>query len=418
MEVNMKPEHNEYYDQKTLFITGFAGSGKSTEIAAMAGPTTLILVPTHKAADVLIGKGLKNVYTIHSVLKLVPTINQNFRKKMQTKLHKVGATDLTKITSIIIDEFSMINEEILNLLMAVLPAKATVTIVGDPYQLPPISGDPIIPWEPILELSTQHRSKNVAGTNMFMGFMHAIRDYKPSPNLSYVTHGTLDRFNPETDRILAFTNKRVVELNKLVSGQKEFQDNDELTVNGLPCLYGGCSENLLFPSCVAKGKLLPPTKLKSAADKCLHDIAKWHTNLGMYKRTTIQIDNQGYTIYYDPDHYSTEQRLKKDVEKYQGLVIKENNLSLSDNIPDWCRANRGGAYVMERGKAWSKYLSHKNYVFNLAYPFATTVHKAQGSEFSKVFIDQVDMSKALNTEQYQRLMYVALSRAIDEVIFI
>ena len=150
----------------------------------------------------------------------------------------------------------------------------------------------------------------------------------------------------------------------------------------------------------------------------MHDIDKWHTNLGMYKRCTIGIDDVGYTIYYDPNHYETEQRLKKDVEKYQKLVISENKLSPDVNIPDWCRQNRGGAYVIERGKAWSKYLAHKNYVFNLAWPFATTVHKAQGSEFSKVFIDQSDMSKALVTEQYQRLMYVSLSRAIDQIIFI
>jgi len=57
-------------------------------------------------------------------------------------------------------------------------------------------------------------------------------------------------------------------------------------------------------------------------------------------------------------------------------------------------------------------------VFNLARPYATTIHKAQGQEFSKVFIAQDDIAKALSTDQYQRLMYVALSRAIDEVIFI
>jgi len=205
----------------------------------------------------------------------------------------------------------------------------------------------------------------------------------------------------------------VQELNKLVSGKKEFVDGDELIINGLPCIYGTPSQKHLFPNCISKGKLKP-----ELAKKAMHDIDKWHTNLGMYKRTTVGIDDVGYTIYYDPDHYATEQRLKKDVEKYQRLVILENNLSLETNIPDWCRQNRNGKFVMERGKAWSKYLAHKNYVFNLAYPFATTVHKAQGSEFSKVFIDVADMQKALSTEQYQRLMYVALSRSVHENIFI
>ena len=84
------------YDQPISFITGFAGSGKSTEIAKRATPTTLILTPTHKAAEVLMAKGLENVYTIHSTLKLVPTLNQSFRKgqKLQ-KLTPVSYTHLT-----------------------------------------------------------------------------------------------------------------------------------------------------------------------------------------------------------------------------------------------------------------------------------------------------------------------------------
>ena len=416
--------NNPYYEQDTQFIIGFAGSGKSTKIAKIATPKTLVLVPTNKAADVLIAKGLQNVYTIHSVLKLVPSINENFKKKLTTKLKQVGDTDLKTINHVIIDEFSMINEEILNLLMAVLPDKAKVTICGDPYQLPPITGEAINPWEPIEELTIQHRSKNAEGTNMFMEFMYAIRDYKPSPHVAAFMRPTKDwvkLFNPETDRILAFTNQRVVELNKMVSGKKEFETGDELTMNGLPCEFVDTSAvkvATLYPSCLSKGKLLPTTKLMVATAKAISDISKWATNLGMYSLAVVEHDGHKYTIYYDPNHYATEKKLKQDVEKYQKLVIQENNLSLKDNIPDFCKKNRGAPYVIERGKAWSKYLAHKGYVFNLAYPFATTVHKAQGSEFSKVFIDQKDISKAMSTEQYQRLMYVALSRAVDEVIFI
>jgi len=414
--------NNPFYEQDTLFITGFAGSGKSTELVKRATKKTLVLVPTHKAADVLIGKGLENVYTIHAVLKLVPSINENFKKKMTTKLKKVGATDLSTITDVFIDEFSMINEEILNMLMEVLPEKATVTIFGDPYQLPPITGEPIVPWEPIIELTTQHRAKNPEGVELFMGFKDAIEYYKSSPDVSNIPIELewKKMFDPITDRILAFTNERVQALNQVVSGNKTFQDNDELLINGLYCVHTPDAEcyDWLFPSCISKGKLLPDTKRESAVKKAQHDISKWNTNLGMYKTTVVELENKTYVGYYDPEHYKTEKRLKKDVEKFQQLVIVENKLSLATNIPDWCRQHRSAAYVVERGKAWSKYLAHKNYVFNLAYPFATTVHKAQGSEFSKVFIDVTDMRRALSTEQYQRLMYVALSRAIDKIIFI
>ncbi len=413
--------NNQYYEQDTEFVLGFAGSGKSTVLAKRATPTTLVLVPTHKAADVLINKGLENVYTIHSVLKLVPSINENFKKKMTTRLKKIGATDLSKITDVFIDEFSMINLEILEMLFAVLPVKAKVTIFGDPYQLPPVTGDRIEPWEPITELTTQHRSKNEAGTALFMAFMESIKYCKASPNLSYIKKGTLDDFNSDTDRILAFTNQRVVELNNLVATDSTYYYDEELLMNGLPVTMVVSDFNRrLYPSCVSKGRLLTTNKLIKASDKASGDILKYRTNLDMYKQTSIDIEGVQYLIYYDPNHYQTEKRLKKEVEIWQHKVIKLNNLTNSDNIPDFCRKNRGAPGVLERGKAWSKYLAHTGYVFNLARPFCTTVHKAQGSEFEKVFIDIDDLKKAagFNIEQYQRLMYVALSRAINEIIII
>lgn len=412
--------NNPYYEQDTEFVLGFAGSGKSTELVKRATKKTLVMVPTHKAAKVLKDKGLENVYTIHSVLKLVPTINDNFRKKLKTKLKKVGPTDLDDMTDIFIDEFSMISEEILNILMGALPDKCKVTMFGDPYQLPPVTGEAINPWEPITELTTQYRSKNKVGTDLFMMFMNAIKNFRESPQYKFTrTENWQELFNPDTDRILAFTNKRVIELNNMVAGDKPLTYNEPLLMNGIPVeMVVEDYRPRIYPTCISKGVLMKESDLMKAALKATNDIQKWKTQLGMYKEAVITVEDTSYLIYYDPDHYATANRLKNDVEKYQGLVIKEHELSDTMHVPTWCRENRSKKYVFERGKAWSKYLAHTNYVFSLTRPYATTVHKAQGSEFSKVFVDVADIDKAMSTEQYQRLMYVSLSRAINEIIFI
>jgi len=414
--------NNPYYEQDTQFVLGFAGSGKSTELANQANPKTLVLVPTHKAADVLKAKGIENVYTIHSVLKLVPTINENFKKKLNTKLKKVGETDLSEITDVFIDEFSMISQEILDILFDVLPDHAKVTIFGDPYQLPPVTGEAIQPWEPLQELTTQHRSKNPEGTELFMKFMRSIRDFTDYKMIDVVKDKDwVKKFNPDTDRVLCFTNKRMVYLNTLIGGDNPFYYNDELVMNGLPVtMVVADFKPRIYPACVEKGKLMSGTKLIKKADTVNRDLDKYNTNLGMYKQMVIEHNDDQYLIYYDPNHYATEQRLKTDVEIWQRNVIKENNLKQDDNIPAFCRANRNKPGVYERGKAWSKYLAHKNYVFNITRPYCTTVHKAQGSEFSTVFIDYDDLliCRNINPEQYKRLMYVALSRAIDKIILI
>jgi len=49
------------------------------------------------------------------------------------------------------------------------------------------------------------------------------------------------------------------------------------------------------------------------------------------------------------------------------------------------------------------------------------VHKAQGQEFSRVFIAQDDIKGIIRGKyylKYARLMYVALSRAIHKVVIV
>ena len=178
----MYDEECSAYEQEIKFVLGFAGSGKSTKLANMADENTLILTPTHKAASVLQRKGLGNVFTIHSVLKLVPTLNVNYnpskRQKMQ-KLKRIGDVDLSSIKQVFIDEFGMLNTYILDLLLELLPAESKVIVFGDPYQLSTITGDSIEPLdytENIEYLTIQHRADAPAVVETFMRFMHYIKD--------------------------------------------------------------------------------------------------------------------------------------------------------------------------------------------------------------------------------------------------
>jgi len=395
---------------------------------------TLVLTPTHKAAGVLIAKGVKNVYTIHSVLKLVPTINQNFRRgqKMQT-LQKVGDTDLSKITDIFIDEYSMINTSILDMLIEVLPKHANLTVFGDFYQLPPVDGEAVEPLKytkNIEELTVQYRAKAPNVVDSFMRFMYYLKDGSVKDlTLSYgpdLVKGDLSDFNPLTDRALAFTNECVLQMNDEIASHlnlpKEFSYDEDLVINGIDCkltkAYNGIS---LFPKCLSKGRLMEEKKLISTSIKTLKEIKMYKTDLSRYDRTYITVDETVYEIYYDREHYKTLKELKRNVEDFQQKVIDYHYLDDDVNVPQWCKSNPGARFVRERGKAWQDYIAHQNLVFDFRRPFATTVHKSQGSEFSTVFINQNDIKKAIRGNyygQYARLMYVALSRAIDKVVIV
>ena len=425
------------YRQKIQFVIGFAGSGKSTKLAASCKdkPEVLVLTPTHKAAMVLKNKGITNVYTIHSALKLIPTINENARKgqKLQ-RLKKIGETDMSTIKMVALDEFSMVPTNIMDLLLEVLPEDAKVMVFGDASQLPPVDGEPIDPeqyTDNILRLTTQHRAKAPHVVETFMRFHHYIENptgqanLVVSPNYPDLCKGTLKDFNPATDRILAYTNQRVIELNAqasiMLGKEKAICYGEDILINQLSGkLSWSDGGMMLWPGMIAKGRLMDDTERDKARIKIEDTLAKWDTDIP-YRQTSVDVDGEQYTIYYDYEHYATSKKLKAAVYEAQDQLVRIHKLSKEVHIPTWCKENRGATGIRERGAAWSAYLTHQNHVFDVRRPYASTCHKAQGQEFSTVFIDQEDMKKAVRNgyyEGYARLMYVALSRAINKVVIL
>jgi len=426
-------EQVDTWEQEIKFITGFAGSCKRTRLANMVTPTTLVMTPTHKAADVLSAKGVK-AFTIHSVLRLVPTINENFRKgqRLQT-LRKIGDVDLKDITDVYLDEFSMISMDILDHLLEALPSHCKVTVFGDPYQLPPVSGeaiDPLYYTDDIEDLQTQHRADNPHIVETFMRFKEYIRTGDNSISLVLnpkIPKGSLDSF-ADGDRALAYTNAKVLNMNDSIAKHlgldKTIQAEEEILVGDMLGILGGDGEAVIgiaFPATTSKGKMMEGADFEQASHKALADIAKYRTDLSMYIRHIVTIEDKAYLIYGDKNHYANGLKLKKDVEKYQGLVVSENGISTEVKVAEWCRIHRDAPFVKERAKAWSDYLKHQNLVFGVRRPFSTTIHKSQGQEFNTVFIAQNDIKKSIRNgyyETYARLMYVALSRAINKVVIV
>jgi len=417
------------YDQPIEFVTGFAGSGKSTDLSKAVSKDTLVLVPTHKAADVLKSKGVENVYTIYATLKLVPTINENFRKgqKMQT-LRTVGKTDLSKIKHIVIDEFSMINVDILDKLLEVLPDTTPVTVYGDPYQLPPVSGDAVDPLDytsDIRELTKQHRANAPEVVETFMRFMNYIKgtgemNLKMNPNIRKMTDKQWpSEFNPETDRVLAFTNAEVLRLNSLIKSEA-ISIGSKVVINDIAGeIIDKGSYTRVYPKSIVKGVIETDDK-----GKIEDEIHKWGTDvyISRYEEMSILMDDgRKFNVFVDTDHYANSKQFEQDVKDAQFNLINKYNLDKDVDLKKWCYNNKGLDGVAERGQAWSQYLNHQSYIFNLRRPYATTVHKSQGSEFSTVFVAQSDIKKAIRNNhylQYARLMYVALSRATDRAILV
>ncbi len=132
-------------------LSGYAGTGKTTTLSNLLPllpyPYALC-APTGKACRVLHSKGLTSAQTIHSLIyEIVSHRPLEFRKRRTLPPH---------LRLIIIDEASMISTDMLaDLLSYSIP----LLLVGDSYQLPPISNDPKLftCGYPTFNLTTIHR---------------------------------------------------------------------------------------------------------------------------------------------------------------------------------------------------------------------------------------------------------------------
>lgn len=125
-------------------IFGFAGSGKTTIAAAKAqslGSGVLAATFTGKAALVMRKKGF-NCSTIHSLIyvpQMTPILDPQGNPTGEEELGFVlnEDSDLWNAKLLVVDEVSMVNEA---LALDLLAFNVPILVLGDPGQLPPVSG--------------------------------------------------------------------------------------------------------------------------------------------------------------------------------------------------------------------------------------------------------------------------------------
>jgi len=126
------------FERKNIFITGKAGTGKSSLLKYVMNKTSrsyVVLAPTGIAALNVYGK------TIHSFFKLPHQV-------IDTKTLKITQSSIySKIDLLIIDEISMVRSDILDAIDTILKKNLKsdkqfggiqTVFFGDPFQLPPV----------------------------------------------------------------------------------------------------------------------------------------------------------------------------------------------------------------------------------------------------------------------------------------
>lgn len=392
------------------YITGYAGTGKSTRLLSLLKTldkaNSVVLCPTHKAIKRLIDQAPKDIEikTIHSLLGWVPGINESAEHVNHIDVTIKLDRPLDMYKTIVIDEGGMMSEDMLMEITSKLEESnnfetegITLHIFLDLYQLLPVKGKQIqIDEDSTTRLTVQHRAESPDVVKLFTKFVNFLegsnsKDLKIDYSENVQAIDKIDDFNPSTDRLLAYTNECVGEFNQILAKYL-----------GIGSYEGQMVQLGNYSLPVKVDKFVKPTLARLLTE---------------YENGTLWLQNSQINKKF------VRESLKALIDHPEIDFIRVNDLLIPVvvGINKAHNVRKLARVACVKDKTNFKWLYALDRAFTMDYTFASTVHKAQGSEFERVFIVKGDIQKSIMNnyyETYARLMYVAISRARKKVFII
>ena len=398
-----------------ITLIGEGGTGKTTCIMQAVdqliqqGFTVLLTAPTNKAVKQLIksareyGLPLSSVgfSTIHGALGLAMMPNEDRKSTFRATEGILGNYDV-----VVVDEGSMLGRYVLEgyLIPELQFLGIKVILMGDDMQLPPIKEtvSPCFTLFETLRLTKVERFDANSGIgDLVRGIRSAISEERPfkapdefGPGVEAVLPAHFipllkEHFVPgvdlDTHRVLAWSNRRVDELNRKIR-ENIYGKNPDRFYPGERVVTGGP---------VKRGDVT----LLGTDEEC---------EVVQYRVSTIEEQSTGleftaYQLILQPLHTEDNKRvmvniLHEDAEDDFEVEL-ERRARVARNAPR--------EHV---GRAWGAFWNLKNLVSDIRYCYCITVHRSQGSTFDHTFVDIKDILRNKIRSERQRLLCVACSR--------
>lgn len=419
-----------FNSNQVMVLSGAAGTGKTTVIKyvlehlekvqktmealgikVQRNPRTEFTATTNKAAEAFEHAMGCTAKTIHSLLRLGMEEDPKTYKDVLVS-HKPD--ELLWNTFVFVDEASYIDMTLLEHIYMKLGKGTKVIFMGDKAQCKTAEGDLPVFEEgrfPMVELTQIMRQ---ADDNPVQALSKRLRQWVleggPTPpcnvdgkNIIWVERSKFeagmirdmsrDEWEYSTSKFLAFTNKRVNEVNhkiySQVTGSQILREGDYAICNS----YVGGIKNVL--PAIGTDRLVYLTGLEPG--KQLGEEGHWvYTDRNRKGSKDFKSGEKVQAYFMPNDKKAKDKLLKRYSKKLQGMVFAEN--------PEEFTAIKN---ALDKVKStW----------IDLRPVFGCTIHKAQGSTFRRVYVDLGDLNRCRDIDQLRRLLYVAISRARLQVV--
>ena len=351
---------------RVMILTGGPGTGKTTTTLGMIRlfeqleKRILLAAPTGRAAKRLSETTGREAKTIHRLLEFSPQ-KMGFKRNQENPL---------EADVVIVDEMSMVDLVLMNSLMKAVPRQAALIMVGDVDQLPSVGAGNIL-----RDLIDSEQIEVVELTEIFRQAQQSMI----VTNAHRINHGKFPQITGPSDRNFFFIEESEPET---VAARIS-----ELVQTRLPKHYGYHSMDDIQVLCPMKRGIVGCDNLNKQLQETLNANSTEYVRGGRGFRVgdkVMQVRNN-----YDYDVFNGDiGRITK-----VNRIEKSVTITFPDKVVDYDVADLN----------------------ELILAYATTVHKAQGSEYPAVVMP-------LLTQHYmmlqRNLLYTAITRAKELVVIV
>lgn len=424
---------------ETFFtLAGYAGTGKSTIIKKVLDDYrygVVVSAPTHKAKKVVMNTTGKQGQTLHGLLGLRPDVDLDNFNPNNPKFNPIALPRITDYNFVIIDEASMINQELYDLIIdKTRKSRTKVIYMGDPAQIPPVGEkesvvfkqDQTKQFHQLTKIERQNDSNPLSYiyealrnnlNSIDGGFEHKTKMNDLGEGVVFTVdkrkfrEAVLEKFSSEefkkdTDyaKLIAWKNETVMLSNNVIREQLLGKDTDIVEEGDILMGYRSISNEKQTKNII-----------ENSAD---------YRVVRKEKREENQYGIMGYNVQLRED-------LAKGTYRFENIFIIDtedrNNLHLYAEMHDFFR-DMGKS----NKKNWKKYYEFRRcnvlmktittyrngllrgsgdiIVKDIDYGYAITGHKSQGSTYSHVFVMENDINNNWVVKERNQIKYVALTR--------